>query len=156
VKTAETGTGILDLLAEHERAMGNLYRAYSEVFPQQQGFWLGLAAEEMMHAGKLIDLAEHLGPEGIDEHRFRPQAVAASLECLASRLRETQVRDLELVTALSVALDLEKAMIEQKWFEVLKSDSPQISQILANLAADTRRHMMMVRAMWDSARSPRR
>jgi hypothetical protein len=155
MRVPEGVSGILDLLVEHEQAIGRLYRVYSEMFPEHQGFWLGLAAEEMMHAARIDGLPAASDGERPDPVRISPSAVSSSLEYVAKRVREAETRDLGLVTALSVALDLERAMIERKWFEGLDSDSPAAAGVLSELQADTRRHILMITALWESVRRHR-
>jgi hypothetical protein len=155
MKATESDTEVLDLLAEHERAVGRLYMVYSEMFLEHQGFWLGLSAEEMMHAAKIEELAGAVDSGDLDLRRFNPRAVTASLEYVIARVREAQTRDLDMVTALSVALDLERAVIERKWFEAFRPHSAEAKEILAGIAADTRRHAQMVTAMWESTRRRR-
>lgn len=155
MKATESETGVLDLLAQCERVVGRLYRVYSEMFLEHQGFWLGLSAEEMMHAARIEELAGTMDPADLSLSRFNPQAVSASLEYLAARVREAEAQDLDLVAALSVALEIERAMLEHKWFEVLKTNSVEAKQTLAGLAADTRRHTLMITAVWESAKSRR-
>jgi len=155
MRAAESETEVLDLLAVHERAVGRLYMIYSEMFLEHQGFWLGLAAEEMMHAATIEELARSIEPGALDLRRFNPNAVSTSLEYVATRVREAQTRDLDIVTALSVALDLERAIIERKWFEAFRAQSVEVRTALGGIAADTRRHAQMVTAMWEATRRRR-
>jgi rubrerythrin len=155
MKATESDTEVLDLLAEHERAAGRLYMVYSEMFIEHQGFWLGLSAEEMMHAAKIEELARTVNPDDLDVRRFNPRAVSTSLEYVTARVREAQTRDLDMVTALSVALDLERAIIERKWFEAFRARSAEAREVLASIVADTRRHAEMVTAMWETTRRRR-
>jgi rubrerythrin len=128
---------------------------YSEMFIEHQGFWLGLSAEEMMHAAKIEDLARTVDPGDLDLVRFNPRALSTSLEHVNTRVREAQTRDLDIVTAFSVALDLERAIIERKWFEAFRPRSAAAREALAAIADDTRRHAQMVTAMWESTRRRR-
>jgi len=57
-----------------------------------------------------------------------------------------------LVQCLSLALDIEKALIEKKFFVVFAGDSPAFARLLKRLAAATGKHIEAVRKMWEKHR----
>ena len=146
---------LLELLADHEAAIGRLYRAYSERFGEHREFWLRLAREEQDHASwirSLFPLVQE-GTLGVVAGRFLPAAIRSSLDYVEQRIADASDGDLALVTAVSVATDLEDAMIEKRFFEVIDADSPELRRVLARLAASTREHLERVKALRSSIAS---
>jgi hypothetical protein len=54
------------------------------------------------------------------------------------------------VNALSAALDIEQALLENRYFEVFTSDSAGIQRLLQLLIQSTRAHIERVRAAWQN------
>ena len=50
---------VVEALAEHEDAIGDLYEAYGVCFADAASFWRGLSAEEYGHGSLMRDLASH-------------------------------------------------------------------------------------------------
>ena len=48
---------VVDALAEHEDAIGDLYDAYATLLTATASFWQGLSAEEYGHGSLMRDLA---------------------------------------------------------------------------------------------------
>ncbi len=57
-----------------------------------------------------------------------------------------------LINALSIALYIEEALIERKFFEVIEGDSVGLKHVLLDVAAATRSHIDRVRKVWSKHR----
>jgi hypothetical protein len=140
----------VEMLATHEEAIGGLYRAYAKLFPDQESFWSGLAREETEHAKWIRDLASKAEavPAHLDDKRFRTEAINTSLDYIRNLTAQVPNQKMELTDALSTALDIEKALIERKYFEILGGDSEEVKRTLEALTRSTKAHIERVQKAW--------
>jgi hypothetical protein len=143
---------IVDLMAKNEEAVSALYKVYADKFPERQDFWLSLSEEEVDHANWIRDLTvkANKGELYIDENRFNPEAIGQFLAYLDERLHEANDIDVALKKALSVAYDIENAMIEKQYFTIFTGDSAELKEVLKKLQLATDHHRAMVKEAMDS------
>lgn len=139
-----------EMLATHEEAIGGLYRAFAKLFPDHESFWSGLAGEEAEHAKWIRDLTAkaEAGSAHLDEKRFRTEAIQTSLDYIRNLTAQSSSGNIELTDALSTALDIEKALIERKYFEILRGDSEEVKRTLEALTKSTKAHIERVQRAW--------
>jgi rubrerythrin len=137
---------VLGLMIEHETAIGQLYEAFATVFAERQNLWQTLSREERGHAGRLGKLrSEPTVDDWLSHHTgLRPQAIRSSIGYIDSQRLRAQEGRLNLVQALSVAEDLEAALIENQFARVSDSVSTGIRTVLTDIAAETERHRQML------------
>lgn len=145
---------ILAAMKEHEQALAGLYEVYAGKFPEYKKFWTKLALEEVMHAGWIDKL--HADIEGSSEdfviERFRIGALEHSTDYVKKQAETALQPDFVLINALSIALRLEEALIENKYFEVFEGDSPKTKHSLTLLAQSTQIHCERIRRAWQEHR----
>jgi hypothetical protein len=145
--------GIVSLLAEHEHAIGRLYRAYASRFPQHQDFWSKLADEEDQHAKwlqrLLVRVEEGLGCVRPD--RFDRSAVEASIRSVEQMVREAAKADFSLADALGTAVTLENSLLEAEYFEVFEGTAAEVVQVQYCLADAAEDHRRRIQKMMSSA-----
>jgi len=146
----ETQLKVIKLLAEHEKAISQLYKEYARKFPEQKDFWFKIADEEIEHASWIFKLRSQAekGSLYFKEGRFKTEAIETSLEYVKSQITEAQNNKISAKNALSVARDLESGLIEKKFFEVFEPDCREIKQVLLDLAAATREHYNRIEKVW--------
>jgi hypothetical protein len=154
MKISTTTTDALELLREHERALSRLYRTYAECFAGQSEFWLRLAAEEDEHAEWLGSLRLRLedGESARLADRFPVAAIEHSLVYVNKLIANAHTSGITLLRALSVALDLEEALLESRYFEVCECDSPELKHMLEKLTQSTHAHLAAIRNAWQTTR----
>ena len=108
----------------------------------------------MEHASWIKKLQKRVedGSEQFFVDRFPLDAVNFSIQHLKRRIDESQTPDLKIIKALSVAVDIEQALIESKYFEVSVDDSDFTKSVLAQLAKSTQEHLQYIRKMWQDNR----
>lgn len=148
-----SATQALDLLKEHEKVIARLYSAYAERFPQEREFWQGLSEEERLHAGWLESLQSDIAndPRGLIVNRYPQAAVEHSIRYINKLINHAVDPNLTRVKALSAAMDIENALLENRYFEVFASDNPAIQRTLECLDRGTRVHLQRVRQLWQDA-----
>jgi len=127
---------VIQLLVDHEEAIGQLYDHFAQRFSQQGQFWATLAAEERLHAQWLKDLRGLLesGEVVFNQDRFDSGTIAASLLEIRQELaRIKQIENLPLLEALTIAAELELRLIESKFYDVYDSDKAQLKELLLSL-----------------------
>jgi rubrerythrin len=132
----------IGLLAAHESAIADLYRAYAEKLPDRREFFESLAADEVRHARQIVGFVQQVkaGSVSINPGRFDERAILASLDHVRKQVERARKTNVSLVDALSISADIEQAMIERRFFDVIEGDSGELKQLLAGLAAATAAH----------------
>lgn len=135
------------MMATNEELIGRLYRQYAAKFPTYSDFWNNLAKEEDAHASWLINLQQQAdaGLLSIDDKRFNESAIKRFSEYLQIELDRSQKEQFSQVAALSMALYIEEALIERKYFEVLGADCPDLKKTLDSLEVETELHLRKVK-----------
>jgi len=145
---------LLEAMKEHELTLAHLYGLYAEKYPEYKDFWTELSLEENQHAAWLDKLWIEIenGSEDIVVERFPIGAVQRSTEYVKNLEDTTNQPDFTLVNALSTALRLEEALMENKFFEVCEGDSIKTKRTLNLLAQVTMEHCHRVRELWQKHR----
>jgi hypothetical protein len=55
-----------------------------------------------------------------------------------------------------MARDLERALVERRFFEVFEEEPVELRRVMQNLSAATEEHISMIEKAWEEARRPRR
>ena len=153
----EQRTSLLQLLADHEEAVGELYRAYAENVPEHRDLWLELAEQEFGHARWIRELGAEVaaGSTSFEGGRFSVEALRTSLDHLREQLAKAQSQDVSPEHALSIGVDIEEGLIEKRFFEVFDSDAPDVKRVLRALSSETSAHRDRLRQAWEEQRRAR-
>ena len=148
---------IVDVLMQHEHCVGELYRCYAESQPDREDFWLRLAGEEDEHAEAIKLLGQKVG--GRDAFfrpgRFRYEEVKESLDALEKEIDGARDKGNSWKDALEAALQLEDKMMEKRFFEVVRGDSPVLQGVLRKIKKETGEHRDRLRSALEKAEHDR-
>lgn len=137
---------MIELLAENEELISELYRAYSEKFPDYRDFWREIAEEEKKHSRWMRSLQGYTDDIlSFDEGRIKPELMRISLTYLEKKIKEAETEEMTIADALTIALELETNMIERNYFKLFHGDSDELRSIFQNLESDTQQHTNRVR-----------
>lgn len=133
----------ITILSEHEMAIGRLYEKFSRSKPNAR-FWLDLAKEEFVHHQWLTALYLNAEKDKIyfDVDSIKEDAVKTSIKFISGLIHKSG--DISLMVALNHALDIEKAMIENKYFSIFKTENEEVKHILADLENETKAHISRI------------
>ena len=153
MSSQEYQSSVINLLAEHERKISELYKTYADNFHDRRDFWLSLSEEELQHVQWLMSLNEKIkeGNVYFDRQRFAPEAIKSSLEEVKRSISEVN-KDFLPIQALSTAYYFEIALIEKKFFEVFEGDSVELKNTLIRLSEATRAHQEKIKDSLDKER----
>ncbi len=142
IELKENQIKTIEVLASHEEAIGELYRKYSSKFPDYEQFWLGLAEEEVLHTKWIRELRDDIeeGTVFFNEGRFNIVGVQTSLNYIKKQIVDSENQEISLPFALFLALDIENALLERKYFEIFEGDSVGLKHVLQDLAEATELH----------------
>jgi len=153
--TSETDRAreVVEALADHEDAIGDLYDAYGTRLPAAAGFWQGLSAEEYGHGSLMRDLVgpQHmLEPDHeldvfVDAQRFPLPELRAATRAVREQTEFVGTARLTLTEALETALAFEQEMVEREAYQVFDSDSAGVARVLNHLRVSSERHRDAIR-----------
>jgi len=146
---ATTARQVIDALAEHEDAIGDLYAAYGMRFAGAASFWQGLSAEEYGHGSLMRDLTahEHELDVFVDTKRFPLSELRAATRGVRDQIEVAERSRITLVEALETALGFEQEMVEREAYEVFTSDSANVARVLGHLRNSSERHRDSIREL---------
>jgi rubrerythrin len=152
---SESEKVIVNRLKENELAMKDLYLVFSEKFATQEAFWRGIAEEEASHAAWIDTLYIKMGAGLIEfsEKRFPVEAVRANIENMKDLQVKAKKGELSLLEALEKSVHIEHGMLENRFFEVFKDDSPELKIILDALRVGTETHFHEMENAWKKERN---
>jgi len=123
---------------------------YAEVFPEIGGFWTEMALDEVQHANWIDKCCAKVenNQEFFVVERFRIQPLEFSIKSVKEQAVAAREPGFSLLNALSIALQLEKALLENKYFEVFDGDSEGVKNTLNQLVESTKVHYQKVYEHW--------
>jgi len=124
--------------------MASLYSNYYQKFADYP-YWKDLAQKKQTQYTLIQTVYFDSKNKDIyfDQTIFRSAAIKTSLEWV-NRLVAEYIKH-SLINALSYALDIEQARIEQKYFDIFRSKSPEIDKMAPQLAQESRDNIELLR-----------
>jgi hypothetical protein len=142
---------VVEALAEHEDAIGDLYEAYGLCFAKTAGFWRGLSTEEYGHGSLMRDLTthehEHELDVFVDTKRFPLPELRRATRGVRDQIEVAEGSRLTLVQALETALGFEQEIVEHDGYQVFSSDSANVTRVLNHLRVSSERHRDAIREL---------
>lgn len=135
---------IISLMREHEEAIGLFYKACAESF-ENKDFWHHISKEEFVHAQWLEALMGSTDKIHFDENRFNVEALKTSIDYFKNKRELIEKNEIDIVSALSLALDAEKSLLEVDYYKVYESDSAELKNIFSDLKSQTEVHVELVK-----------
>jgi rubrerythrin len=135
------------------RAIRDLYKMYAGKLPRSREFWIALASEENEHANMLVALKGQIekGYVTCTDSRFSKWGIEKMLKYVMHST--TFVGELDLDKALSVALEIERTLLERRFYSCYDSDSDDIKRILRGLESQTENHLRRIKKVWDQQKT---
>ena len=141
-------TMIIGSLRKHEEAIAALYELFAEAVPRMTTFWKEIAREERAHACVIESLAELelAGAVIFKPDPFQTKAILESLEFMTNKRRQVDTEGIDELNALRVALELERSMLESRFFEIYEPNSASMRPELEELRRHTVEHRARIAA----------
>ena len=144
----------LTLLVEHEEAISKLYNAYAQKFPEYKNFWATVSWEELDHAEKIRQLSQTIkkGHARFDLEKFKASVIKLSMDYIAKELVRAKKEDISLKNALSIALNIEEAIIDGEVFESFKGFTAAAKSFVRECVISFAEHYRTIKDMWSTHR----
>ena len=141
---------LIQEIRRHELILAKMYKQFSKAHPHHNKFWSRLAHEEAMHAKWIKSLGRHCenGDIGVLESKISHQAIKTSISHLERQTEASRNGNLSLLNAVTVALDIEKSMIDKKIFDIFDLAGAKNGRIRANLEKETTRHRQSLEQLY--------
>ncbi|MDA3839364.1 MAG: hypothetical protein PF574_10335 [Candidatus Delongbacteria bacterium] len=132
---------IIELLAFHEEAIGNLYSVLKVYFHEME-IWEFLSNEEFKHAEWIRSILDNVveGSVQFDKRYFSIDNISKSIESIVDFRLKFEKKGAKLSEVIDFAKSLENSIIERKMFDSFWSDLKGIQKVLDDLKADTESH----------------
>ena len=136
---------IIELLAFHEEAIGNLYSVLNIYFPEME-IWEFLSGEEFKHAEWIRSILDNVyyGSVQFDKRYFSVDHISKSIESIVDFRLKVEKEGVKLTEVVVFAKNLENSIIERKMLDCFWSDLKGIQKVLDDLKADTESHKEML------------
>lgn len=137
---------IIELFIRQELLIASLYDKFSSSFLAQKEFWEGMAGEEREHAGWIKHFQDSVAKDKIyfSEGKVRTYTLQSSLDYINGILIEFSTKHFNSAKAVSVALDIERALLEKNVFKCFNGDSDEAKRILEVLITEQERHCQKI------------
>ncbi|ACZ62205.1 hypothetical protein [Dehalococcoides mccartyi] len=139
-------TEIIQLMADNETLIGQLYRLYAQRFPAEKAFFLSIASEEDNHHDWIINIARQAAEQNspLKLKTFTTLAIKAYQNYMLQEMQPEKIKNLNLHQALSISLYIEKSLLEKHFLDVFKNGDPKLENITNSLVAATTEHAKRV------------
>lgn len=146
--------GALEIMIKNEETIHKLYKIYSKRFPDYTDFWWGLAVEETQHAIWIREFRSKIeeGSTHMADHRFDMNPLEKFHNYMNILLDTAEKQEMSLENALITALGIESNLIENRFFEVIGTDSEALKFVLNTLSFSTKEHLDRVWTVLDKTR----
>ena len=134
------------LLTEVEQTISDLYKRYSELFPEHRDFWADLSHEETNHALIVRELGASVADERAlyDPDKIPLQEIEDTLAGIKSVLAEAGEGGVSMKEALTIAKNIEHALIEKSFYDVFKPRQKNMQEFIDGIRDATMEHRTRV------------
>ena len=132
----------IELVAEFEAAVMELYWVYSEKFPEHEVFWIAMADHERQNTEWIRSTIEKISSGAIEYNRdrFNIEAIRTSLNFVKTHLQTARSQPVSLQTALGNAAGIEDSLAKKRFYEIIKDDNPEGRLLYQKFLGDNQKH----------------
>ena len=143
----------LDLLANHEEEIADLYKLYAEIMPPYKDLWQRLADDEIANAVWIRDFAKGIekGTLSINKNGVTPEAFQSYHVYLQGSAGAARSKGFNSMHAFTTSLYIEQfqlSLIESEFSKVLGADSEEFDKVVSHLRNSTRHHIEEIEKYW--------
>ena len=136
---------IVDLLAQNEQALADMYYAYGEKFPNYK-LWDILHDEEEKHNDLVLSILDNVedGSIQFDDMHFSVRTLTIAIDQVLEEIAIVEDDKRNLEQAIAFALKVESSMLEKNFLNYFTSKDQGIQTVLNELIKDTKSHKKML------------
>src|SRR4030042_4109290 len=134
---------ILDTLHQIELIVAELYRRFSHSFVQDRVFWENLSQDEESRAVRVTELKNTRLKNGspFELGKINLLGLSTYRQRVESQLGRLKRGELRRQNAFFIARDLEKSLIERRFYESIRSENPEYRAIQEKIRKETEFHL---------------
>ena len=134
---------VLDGLREVELIVAELYRLFSRSFPSDRVFWENLAGEEEDHAAMVSELKTILLRNGwsFEVGKISLPAMNTFRLGIIGQIDRLRKGGLGRRNAFLIARDFERTLIENRYYDLIRSDNKDYQAIQDKIRKETEAHL---------------
>jgi len=145
----------INLMADYQESLSELYTYYSVKFPAHQDFWLDLALPKLRYADWLrLCLSKiEAGAYRYNMMRFAVETVRSGLGYLKAQTRNIWHADISHADALAMALSIETGLISSRFYEIVNPLENEAGDIVGGFKMEMRNHIRMIQGLIYASRN---
>ena len=134
---------VLNMMAEFELALAELYRTCSQIWPDNKYFWILIERGEVKHAQYVNKIREMVKekPEVFELGRpFKPAAIQVSISGVRWNLQRLKNKEITEKNMLFISRDIEQSFLESQYGEIIKTNDIEFQSIMDGILSDSLAH----------------
>ena len=137
---------LINLLAQRERAIGDLYLLFAGMDQNNRAFWQSLSDDESQHADLLMDLISDIsaGSLNLQSSKINIREIQNNIKYVKSLGLSVLNSGLSPDQAIKEAYNIENSLLESQIFDQLGQLAPAMAEIFQVLNNSTRRHTQRI------------
>ncbi|MDA3839366.1 MAG: hypothetical protein PF574_10345 [Candidatus Delongbacteria bacterium] len=141
---------IVNLLAQNEQVLADMYFAYSKEFPTFK-LWNFLNEEEKKHNCLVLSILENVedGSIQFSDMHFSVRTINIAINQVKEEISVVEKGGRNLEQAIEFAIKVEKSMLEKNFLNYFSSDDLSIQKVLDELKTDTKSHQNVLESALD-------
>ena len=134
---------LIQLLQIYELSVAELYENFAAIFPSSKKTWLAYAKEERIHSKWISALHSRLKKEKIsfEQTKITVQSTRIAIDFIEKQIAKVKKSEIDLKQAVTIAVDIEKSLLESAFFNIFKLSSPKTINIQSRLVEATKIHI---------------
>jgi len=145
---------ILIKMSFNEELLGELYKKFARKFGEYSKFWQNISNEELKHAAWIRRIADEMleGRVTFNENKLIIKGINNFTDQIQESIKKADESDFNELKAISTSRILESSLLEYKCFDVVKTNTQYLKELLNNLRLDTKRHLKTIEEKWEKVR----
>lgn len=143
-KDIDSAIEILKVLMRAEILMAKYYNLAALKFKDERDFFLNIAKQEVEHfqnIKKMIDIVIRNQKNFIRNEAFKKEAAVLFLKGVESIVSLIEKENLDKIKCISIALDYERSIMENKYSSILKTDNLEYNFFVKEIEKATQLHI---------------
>lgn len=139
---------LIEALKQYELTVADLYATFAEVYPGAGAEWRRMVSEEQTHAKWVEALYAYVAKDvlSINKTAVTLPSVLTAIDYVRKLNEQVKRTPPPLLRAVSLAVDIEKSILEKAFLKVFDFRSPQARRTQERLLRETRLHLEQMSA----------
>ncbi|MFH0889341.1 MAG: hypothetical protein V1871_09060 [Planctomycetota bacterium] len=138
---------ILNLMANLESVIAELYKTCGSIWKNNEGFWNTLSSQETKHAANIQKMSELIAKKpdiffvARPFNQFATKSVINQVKGYIDKVYKGLTNETAMLT---IARDLENSLLEAKYSEIVKTTDMEYNTMLSEVVNQTQEHRQLL------------